>query len=131
MATGKAPIQSRTQYERDIRARFGGHPREAREYEAVDRYYAARVPREVIPINLTPDEQKTRGVAPSGTTGRAQYYPTYSDELNRWMKRTLNHRPSSRPSAMDLINNMIPEAKEMLIEMAGRTGLVDLEIQFG
>lgn len=125
LAVGKAPIESTETYEGEVRALVGGTPTEAVEYSGAGRYYSSRVPRKATPINLSQEQQSLRAISPG-----SRYNPTYSDKLNAWMMRTLNRRPRLRPSALFLVDNMIPEATNMLTLLSGQAGLFDLEIKF-
>jgi hypothetical protein len=131
LAVGKAPIQSVSGYEREVRAaNENRHPAGAQEYSPIDRYYAATVPRQATPINLTEEEQKTRGIGPYQSGNRAPFNHQYSDQLNKWMMRTLSHRARDRPTAEQLLSYMVPEGKEILRLSAGESGLADLDVKF-
>jgi hypothetical protein len=115
-------------FEQGIRRGLGGrqHPESAEEYEPNDRYYAARVPRRVIPINISAEEQMARGTP----RYNARFNHQYSYQLNSWMSRTLSLKPMKRPTAAQLSTKMATEARKMLRQMTGRAGLFDLDVRF-
>ncbi|CAO2656368.1 Nn.00g051710.m01.CDS01 [Neocucurbitaria sp. VM-36] len=122
LAIGSAPIQHLGQF---AVARFhenNRHPNSAQDYSSPDRYYGARVPRQVTPINLSKQQQRRRGIGPDNHQ--------YSDELNDWMTQCLRRTPSRRPTADRLIYGMSIVAKGMLKRMGGKPALVDLDIKF-
>lgn len=83
LATGECPIESRSSYESEVLAQGAGHPEESQKYKTPQRYYAARVPRSVTPINLGESEQRPLGYGPTLIDDEEVYNPRYSDELNR------------------------------------------------
>lgn len=130
LATGKCPIESRSDYAAAVLAEGAGHPVSAQHYRKPDRYYAARVPRCVTPINLSPDEQLSVGHSPVLVDGIEIFKPQYSDTLNEWMKRCLSTAPSKRPTAERLMNDMGPEALTILTKLGGSEALADMDIKF-
>ena len=54
--------------------------------------------------------------------------PTYSKDLNRWMRHTLFYKPSNRYLARKLLDRMVPEAEAILRRMAGEAGLFDMKM---
>ncbi|KAF2799506.1 kinase-like protein [Melanomma pulvis-pyrius CBS 109.77] len=132
LALGTAPVESVAQYTADTIKQGGGqHPAAVAEYSYPRHYYDARVPRKVTPINLSQQEQRARGLAPYNSRNRAPYNHMYSDELNDWMEQTLNYSPKKRPSASRLVYGMSLEARGMLKKLAGQSGLVDMDINYG
>jgi serine/threonine protein kinase len=131
LATGRPPIKSMSQYAVDtIRQTGGQHPKQVEDYTSPRRYYAATVPREVTPINLSKQEQRAHGMAPYNHSNRTAYNHVYSKELNDWMQQTLDHDPRRRPTATRLTNAMSLDAIKMLRVFAGKPGLVDMDIAF-
>jgi hypothetical protein len=126
LAVGKAPIWNTADFEQQVHKQLGGHPAEVKDYKDAKRYYAAKAPRVVTPINLTKAQQTALGIAPRN----GKYNPVYSNELNAWMCHTLEHSPKRRPKASALVSNMVPEGKAMLALSSGAAGLIDLEIKF-
>ncbi|KAF2685908.1 kinase-like protein [Lentithecium fluviatile CBS 122367] len=112
LATGEPPIDDIERY-KSGRVEIGlGDPPSARNYTSKSRYYAAKAPRKVTPIN-----------------GVGGYQ--YSDELNGWMEKCLSFEPSNRPTVENLISGMVEEAKPMLKMMGGHPALTDLEAIIG
>ncbi|ORY12697.1 serine/threonine protein kinase-like protein [Clohesyomyces aquaticus] len=133
LAVGEAPVQN---VERHMQRVVGGNggiypnrPSMA-DYANHYRYYCAKVPREVTAINLSPAQQETVGIAPYNSPDRPTHNAEYTDALNTWMNRILHFTPSERPSAGQLVTDLIPVAREWLKKMTGKSGLVDLEIKF-
>lgn len=123
LAVGHAPIEDFKAYGT---ARFNENdmdPKSAKLYNGADRYYAARVPRRVTPINLTREEQQLQGIGP--------WNHQYSEELNAWMLTCLQHTAKARPSAIWLISTMGPVAKVVLKHIGGIAAWVDLDAQYG
>ena len=123
LATGMAPLGDYDDFRRARRQEMGGDPPSARVYSSVERYYTARVPREVTTINVP-----FRDLSDFDEDRPARQY---SDELNDWMKTCLRHAESQRPTAKVLLEGMLPEAKSILKKMGGASALVDLEIVIG
>lgn len=93
------------------------------EYGSVDKYYEARVPREVTEINLDEEYQEIHGMYP--------IHPEYSDELNEWMSDCLATNPKKRPSPSELEVSMGAVARDMLRQMGGRAAIADLDVKCG
>ncbi|KAH7393997.1 kinase-like domain-containing protein [Phaeosphaeria sp. MPI-PUGE-AT-0046c] len=129
LANGKCPIESRSNYASTILAGGAGHPISTQNYKNPDRYYAARVPRCITPINLSPDEQRNLGYGPSIVNEHDIFNAQYSDTLNEWMERCLSVSPSKRPTAERLMNDMGPEARRMLTKLGGAKALIDMDIK--
>jgi serine/threonine protein kinase len=121
LATGKAPIGDHEKYKQRCRQMYNGDPTSAQKYDPKHRYYVAKVPRKVIPINMPFKE------GPDEIGGRPPRQ--YSDELCDWMTMCLAFEGSKRPTAKQLVADMIPEAKMMLQKMGGKAALTDLEIE--
>jgi hypothetical protein len=120
---------SRAQYAEDLKMRHGDQPpKAAGTYDDVDRYCAARVPRNVLRINWPEEEQRRRGIAPRES--KPHFNPVYSDELDAWMCATLAMEADKRATVRRLIKRMIPDARGILKQIAGDGGLVDLDISF-
>ncbi|KAF2714152.1 kinase-like protein [Pleomassaria siparia CBS 279.74] len=131
LAIGASPIQDISEYASVAIAQLGGRlPQAVQDYSDPSRYYAARAPRIITSINLTPAEQKARGLAPYDKRFRAAYNHVYSDELNHWMMQALQPTPIRRLSATRLCQGMTPDAERILKKMAGSNGLVDLDCVF-
>ncbi|KAF2752021.1 serine/threonine protein kinase-like protein [Sporormia fimetaria CBS 119925] len=131
MAVGGPPLKA-TKYPTQAELQERGITQSVfQRYGGFERCWAARGPREVVPINLSRDEQIARAILPLVYSDRGPIYMTpYSDLLNKWMCRALAERPSERPTAMTLVNEMTPQALEILKKMAGTSGLVDLELKW-
>ena len=124
LATGKAPIEDSDAYiAQRIRENNYQHPASAEGYSGELRYYHSRVPRRATPINLSKEDKQAQGIGPT--------YHQYSDELNDWMTRCLNHTPSRRPSTGRLVYDMGIVARSMLQKMGGTAALGDMEAKFG
>lgn len=127
LAVGRAPVEDVGIFAKDFRELLGREdfkePSSLMDYKSTDRYFGARVPRQVIPVNLSQKEQLERGLGP-------EYYQ-YSDDLHEWMSQCLRFEPEERPSAIDLLEEMVDVGKEMLHSMGGQAALGDLEITFG
>jgi len=121
LAKGKAPIGDRDDYKQACQRVFDGDPPSAQKYNPRHRYYAAKVPREAIPINIPFRE------GPDGIGSRPPRQ--YSGELNYWMMRCLSPEASTRATAEQLITDMVPDAKSILQLMGGNAALTDLEIE--
>lgn len=141
LALGCAPIQRGGPARLATEARFingKNVPIDISGYSSASRYYAAKCPRTVTPINLTVEEQEElmSSVDSYGydslniRRNQGIYNQEYSDDLNRWMKRCLAFSPHRRATADELMKHMVPKAKEMLRKLSGRSGLVDLEVTF-
>jgi hypothetical protein len=63
-ATRDAPIQSRTSYAAKRFEENTRDPKSAMTYTPVDRYYAASVPCQIMPNNLTKEQQRQGGIIP-------------------------------------------------------------------
>ncbi|KAL6707433.1 hypothetical protein ACN47E_004212 [Coniothyrium glycines] len=111
LATGHAPLANIATYAAGRFQEQNQHPKSAGEYETPDCYYYARVPRRVDAINV----------------GNLQY----SDELNGWMMKCLNHDPKKRPRAEKLVEDMWTTATEILKLSGGNSALIDLDAKFG
>ncbi|KAF1956740.1 serine/threonine protein kinase-like protein [Byssothecium circinans] len=130
VALGKAPLGDVDQYTNERIGMDGLHPRSAQEYSTPRRYYAANVPREVTPIDLSERQQQRRGMV-SDKDGELQYNHQYGTELSKWMRQCLRTTPSARPTVEKLVNNMVPEAYTRLKVFGGQTALIDMEVKFG
>lgn len=130
LATGKCPIESRSAYESQILAEGAGHPEAIHKYKTPKRYYAARVPRSVTPINLSPDEQRRSGYGPSFVNDDEVFNPQYSVELNKWMKLCLSTSPARRPTAQRLMIELNQEARRMLRKLGEEKAMTDLDCTF-
>jgi len=122
LAVGRAPIQDMNEY----RARFDQEeflrPESMNDYASTGKYCGSRVPREVMPINLSPEEQRRRGMFP--------LKHQYSDDLAHWMSLCLHHVPDKRATVERLASEMIVVAKYMLKSMGGLTALTHLDVSF-
>lgn len=128
LATGQKPIAN-TQINRDaVLEEAIQNSAEASDrdyYSSSDRFFAAKVPRRVIPINLDAEAQLYAGLAVDQAPN-----PQYSDELNDWMVQCLQWAPADRPSIEELITRMVATAQGMLKLMGGAAALADIEITF-
>lgn len=124
LATGRKPIANTKSNRVVLEARADGTAERAC-YSSTDRYLTAKVPREVIPINLDAQTQVERGIAPLKLPNFQ-----YSDELNDWMTRCLDFDPAQRPMTTELLSEMGPLALRMLRRMGGTAALADMEPTF-
>ncbi|KAF2129857.1 kinase-like protein, partial [Dothidotthia symphoricarpi CBS 119687] len=124
LAVGEPPVGDVDAYGEMRRRRMGkkGLPKGARVYPSPEHYFAARVPRRVVRINLSREEQEERGI--SSLNHR------YGDELNDWMMRCLSHKPDERPTTEKLVDEMGPVARGMLEKLGGKAALVDMDVTF-
>jgi hypothetical protein len=130
-ATGFALTKDIKAYAAEIRANNNGQdPDSVQELGGPDYYYAAHVPRQVTSINLSPEQQRRRGIGSYLFNGRLCYNHQYSDELNEWMRLCLRTAPGQRSTAKRLMENMVPKAKEMLKKMGDKAVLVDLDVVY-
>jgi serine/threonine protein kinase len=130
LATGGYPIQDKVAYGAACLAKYGSHPDASHDYPSPERYYAARVPRKVTPINLDHRQQRNHRIAPYLINGQKYFNHEYSDELDSWMKKCLSIAPSGRPTVKQLLNNMGPVAIGMLKKMGGKAALYDMDATF-
>lgn len=126
LCVGRPPIKSVVDYTVSQKRRNNGqHPKAAfRGYTAPEQYYRAHVPRKVLPINLTPEEQQEENIPTKSARG---HNPQYSDSLNRWLRKTCHMRTVYRATHYELLWEMIPLAQEMLRQSTGGAGLADLD----
>ncbi|KAJ4987303.1 hypothetical protein SVAN01_07173 [Stagonosporopsis vannaccii] len=128
LATGQKPIAN-TRENRDAVLEGAKHNSdevsEQDYYSSSDRYFAARVPRRVIPINVDAEAQLRHGLAAEQPPN-----PQYSDELNNWMVQCLQWAPEDRPAVGELMSLMAPMARGMLKQMGGTAALADMEVTF-
>ncbi|EAT80358.1 hypothetical protein HBH56_146320 [Parastagonospora nodorum] len=130
LATGIYPTEDKYEFGEAYVDEHGQDPDEAVDYGGAGRWYAAHVPRQVTPINLSPGQQRQQGLGPFLSHGGERFVHQYSDELNSWMKRCLSFTPGGRPTAIRLVNEMGTVAKKMLYKMGGKAALVDLETEY-
>lgn len=132
MAVGRAPISSRNQFAAELIEEYGTgsrlHAEVTQHYDSLERYCGARTPRTVVPINLPRDEQVRRGMAPRDFG--PPFNPVYSDELDGWMQAALIMEPDKRVTVGRLLRRMVPDARWILRQIAGSSGLVDLDVTF-
>lgn len=128
LATGQKPIAN-TKRNRDAcleRAKQNSaEESEKGYYSSSDRFFAARVPRRVIPINLDAETQVRHGY-PADRTPNAQY----SDELHHWMVQCLKWAPEDRPTIEELLSLMGNTAHGILRQMGGQAAFADMEVTF-
>ncbi|KAH7137987.1 serine/threonine protein kinase-like protein [Dendryphion nanum] len=125
LAIGCSPVQRGAQDRYSKVVQEGPHYHQAMEesekYTSWTKYIAAKVPRVVTPINLTPEQQEE--------THQGIYNTVYSDSLDKWMKECL--KPArSRANANKLIQSMLPDAMHMLFKCGGRNATVDMNVEF-
>ena len=131
LAALQAPLGLLAPYIRaQVAAHGNQHPPGVANYKTPLRYYAARVPRVVTPINLSRADQRARGLAPRPNSDLAPYVHQYSDELNRWMAKCLESMARRRPSADRLVRGMGTIARGMLKKMGGQPALTDIDIEY-
>ena len=125
LATGEKPSVNTKEFRAvhlDMAHQF---PEMMEEYSSPSRYYAATVPRRVVPINLDMEAQLKRGFASSGP-----FRHQYSDELNDWMTRCLQFAPARRPTTGGLVIDLSAVAQGLLRRMGGAAALTDMEVTF-
>jgi serine/threonine protein kinase len=128
LATGQKTIVNTEIYETAYLKDTKGLPEDSSDrqnYSSAERYFAAKVPRRVIPINIDAQTQLSRKIPNLGVTNFQ-----YSDELNDWMVDCLQYDPSARPNVEDLVLDMGEVAQEMLKQMGGAAAMVDMEVTF-
>ncbi|KAI8939435.1 hypothetical protein NX059_003215 [Plenodomus lindquistii] len=132
LAVGRPPLQDLedfvAQYREDQKDELWklAEPLSRRDYMSTGKYCAARVPREVTSINLSPEEVQDlveRGLNP-------KTYYQYSDDLNDWMSLCLEFEPEKRPTAMHLLENMVDIGMGKLRSMGGKAALAHMEVSF-
>lgn len=131
MAIARMPIQNVTHYQAQQLACWGRDPPEAARYANPQRYYVARVPREVFDINLSEIQQIILRIPTTVGDGVSRCNYTYSDELNGWMRACLDFNAGRRATSRRLISEMTMEAKEILRRMGGQQALTDLDLNTG
>lgn len=127
LATGQKPVEN-TQRNRDACLKKAKNNNmldvtEHENYSSSGRYFAARVPRRVIPINLDAEAQHLRGIA-----RRESPHHQYSDELNHWMIQCLKWAPTERPTVEILMSSMFPTSQLALRQLGGTAAQADLKV---
>lgn len=128
LATGQKTIvnteESRAAYIERARGASDNSP-ERDYYSSSNRYFAAKVPRRAIPINLDAQTQLDQDIPSLGVPNFQ-----YSDELNDFMMYCLRFDPSERPSVGDLLSGTGMMARDMLKRMGGAAAMVDMDVTF-
>lgn len=122
LAVGRAPIQDLKEYRVRFEEEELVRPDSMEDYASTGRYCGSRIPREVTPINLSPEVQRERGIFPLNYQ--------YSDDLADWMSLCLRHAPDERATVERLVGDMIIVAKDMLQSMGGLAALAHLQVSF-
>jgi serine/threonine protein kinase len=125
LATGQKPIMNTEESRALCLQRVEQSMTTMGECSSPNRYYAASVPRRVLPINIDAEEQLQRGIA-----GLDAYNRQYSDELDGWMRRCLQERSENRPSTLELLRDVSVVAQKLLKCMGGVAALADMEVKF-
>jgi len=93
-------------------------------------HWCSKVPRQIVPINTTGSGRNGRMIGLNGIPMDSRELDhAYSTDLNDRIMAILKDDPGLRPTALQLVDQMVPAAKLVLSKMGDQSTMIDLEFK--